>query len=149
MTKKQLNEHKIQNSKLKEAGFWRDFFSRIGNGESLSGVSSDLGVPFQSVWSSIMSDEKRRIAYEDAKISRAHYHSAKIEEILNDLEKGRIEPKVARISIDARKWLAAKMYPKFFSDRFEIKHDMSIDVRKMHIEELRRMTFMKNSCSNN
>ena len=59
MTKKQLNEHKIQNSKLKEDGFWRDFFSRIGNGESLRGVSSDLGVPFQSVWSSIMSYEKK------------------------------------------------------------------------------------------
>ena len=149
MTKKQLNEPKIQNSKLKEDGFWRDFFPRIGNGESLRGVSSDLGVPFQSVWSSIMSDEKRRIAYEDAKISRAHYHSAKIEEILNDLEKGRMESKVARILIDARKWLAGKMYPKFFSDRIEIKHNMSIDVRKMHIEKLRRMTFMKNSCSNN
>ena len=96
-----------------------------------------------------MSCEKRRIAYEDAKISRAHYHSAKIEEILEDLEKGRIEPKIARVSIDARKWLAAKMYQKFFSDKFEIKHDMSIDVRKMHIEELRRMTRMKNSCSTN
>ena len=31
--------------------------------------------------------EKNRIAYEDEKIPRAHYHSAKIEEILNDLEK--------------------------------------------------------------
>ena len=37
-----------------------------------------------------MADEKRRITYEDARISRAHYHSAKIEEILEDLEKGRI-----------------------------------------------------------
>ena len=111
MTKKKINESKIQNSKLKEDGFCRDFFHRIGNGESLSRVSSDLGVPFQSVWSSIMSYEKNRIAYEDEKISRAHYHSAKIEEILNDLEKGRMEPKVARILIDARKWLAGKMYP--------------------------------------
>ena len=95
-----------------------------------------------------MSYEKNRIAYEDEKISRAHYHSPKIEEILNDLEKGRMEPKVARILIDARKWLAGKMYPKFFSDIIEIKHNMTIDVRKMHIEKLRRMTFMKDSCSN-
>ena len=60
-----------------------------------------------------------------------------------------MEPKVARILIDARKWLAGKMYPKFFSDRIEIKHNMTIDVRKMHIENLSWMTFMKNSCSNN
>ena len=59
-----------------------------------------------------MSDEKDE-SHMRMQRFRAHYHSAKIEEILNDLEKGRIEPKVARISIDARKWLAAKMYPKF------------------------------------
>ena len=71
-----------RNPILTEDGFWSEFFFRIGNGESLRGVSKDLGVPFQSVWSSIMADEKKRITYEDARISRAHFHSAKIEEIL-------------------------------------------------------------------
>ena len=99
---------------FKSKDFWDDFFFRIGNGESLRGAAKDLGVPFQTVWSSIMIDDGRRAIYEDAKISRAHYHAAKIEEILEELEAGRIEPQVARVSIDARKWLAAKMYPKFF-----------------------------------
>ena len=72
---------------------------------------------------------------------------AKIEEILEDLEKGRINPQVAIVSIDARKWLAAKMYPKFFSDRYQIKHDVSVDVRKQHIEELRRMTKLRDADS--
>ena len=103
-------------------------------------MSNDLGVPFQTVWSAIMSDEKRRATYEDAKMSRAHYHASKIEEILEDVESGKIEPSVARVSIDARKWLAAKMYPKFFSDKFHLQHDMTVDVRKQHIEELRNMT---------
>ena len=88
-------------------------------------VPTDIGVPFQTVWSAIMSDEKRRATYEDAKMSRAHYHASKIEEILEDVETGKIEPNVARVSIDARKWLAAKMYPKFFSDKFHLKHDMT------------------------
>ena len=94
--------------------FWNEFFFKIGNGESLRGASKDLGIPFQTVWSAIMSDEKRRAAYEDAKMSRAHFHTSKIEEILEDVETGKIEPNVARVSIDARKWLAAKMHPKFF-----------------------------------
>ena len=34
---------------LREERFWSEFFFRIGNGESLRGVSRDLGVPFQSV----------------------------------------------------------------------------------------------------
>ena len=64
-----------------------------------------------------MSDEKKRATYEDAKMSRAHYHASKIEEILEDVESGKIEPSAAKVSIDARKWLASKMYPKFFSVR--------------------------------
>ena len=120
--------------------FWNEFFFKIGNGESLRGASKDLGIPFQTVWSAIMSDEKRRATYEDAMMSRAHYHASKIEEILEDVESGKIEPSVARVSIDARKWLAGKMYPKFFSDKFHLQHDMTVDVRKQHIEELRKMT---------
>ena len=129
---------------LREEKFWNEFFFRIGNGESLRGVSRDLGVPFQTVWSSIMIDEKRKATYEDAKISRAHFHAAKIEEIIEEVELGNIDPQVARASIDARKWLAAKMYPKFFSDRVQLQHDVKVDVRKEHIEELRRMNMKKN-----
>ena len=125
---------------LKDNEFWDEFFFRIGNGESLRGVSKDLGIPFQTVWSAIMIDEARKASYKDARMSRAHYHAAKIEEILEEVEAGRIEPQVARVSIDARKWLAAKMYPKFFSDRVQLLHDVTVDVRKQHIEELRRLS---------
>ena len=125
---------------LKQNKFWDEFFFRIGNGESLRETAKDLGIPFQTVWSAIMIDERRRATYEDAKMSRAHYHAAKIEEILEEVAAGKMEPQVARVSIDARKWLAAKMYPKFFSDKLQLQHDVTVDVRKQHIEELRRMS---------
>ena len=145
---KVLNKNEITNLPkekiIKQNKFWNEFFFRIGNGESLRGVSKDLGVPFQTVWSAIMSDEKRRATYEDVKMSRAHFHASKIEKILEDVETGKIEPNVARVSIDARKWLVAKMYPKFFSDKVQLQHD----VRKQHLEELRRMTSKPaSSCS--
>ena len=134
------NENRLPEGKLiNNNKFWNEFFFRIGNGESLRGVSKDLGIPFQTVWSAIMSDDKRRAAYEDAKMSRAHFHASKIEEILKDEESGKIEPSAARGSIDARKWLASKMYPKFFSDKIHLQHDMTVDVRKQHIEELRNL----------
>ena len=139
MTKLKKFNHKPLPT-LRQDQFWDEFFFRIGNGESLRGAAKDLGVPFQTVWSAIMIDEGRRATYEDAKMSRAHFHAAKIEEILEEVEAGRIEPQVARVSIDARKWLAAKMYPKFFSDKFQLQHDVTVDVRKQHIEELRRMS---------
>ncbi len=84
-----------------------------------------------------MIDDTRKAAYEDAKMSRAHFHAAKIEEILEDVESGKIDPQVARVSIDARKWLAAKMYPKFFSDKVHLQHEMRVDVRKQHVDELK------------
>ena len=87
-----------------------------------------------------MIDEDRRATYEDAKMSRAYSHAAKIEEIIEEGEVGKMGPQVARVSIDARKWLAAKMYPKFFSDKLQLQHDVTVDVRKQHIEELRRMS---------
>ena len=133
---------------LKQNKFWDEFFFRIGNGESLRETAKDLGIPFQTVWSAIMIDEGRRATYEDARLARAHYHAAKIEEILEEVEAGRIEPQVARVSIDARKWLAAKMYPKFFSDRLQLQHDVTVDVRKQHIEELRRLNRKKLNSSN-
>ena len=64
----------------------------------------------------------------------SHPNASKIEEILKDEESGKIKPSAARVSIDARKWLASKMYPKFFSDKLHLQHDMTVDVRKQHIE---------------
>ena len=138
-----ISKNLKRRSLLKQDKFWDDFFFRIGNGESLRGVSKDLGIPFQTVWSAIMIDEKRKAVYEDAKMSRAHFHAAKIEEIIEEVELGKIDPQVARVSIDARKWLAAKMYPKFFSDKVQLQHDVTVDIRKQHIEELRRMNSRK------
>ena len=138
------NHRKSSNWALLEQNeFWNNFFFRIGNGESLRGVSKDLGIPFQTVWSAIMIDERRKATYEDAKMSRAHFHVARIEGLIEEGELGNIDPQVARVSIDARKWLAAKMYPKFFSERVQLQHDVTVDVRKQHIEELRRMSNMK------
>ena len=136
---KALEKHRGRWPLLKQDQFWNEFFCRIGNGESLRAIAKDNGIPFNTVWCSIMSDEERRNLYEDAKLSRAHYHAAKIEEILEDVESGEIDPQAARVSIDARKWLAAKMYPKFFSDRVQLQHDVSVDVGKQHVEELRRL----------
>ena len=144
--KKQFASNHSKNTNwalLKQNEFWDQFFFRIGNGESLRGVSRDLCIPFQTVWSAIMIDERRKATYEDAKISRAHFHAAKIEEIIEEVELGNIDPQVARVSIDARKWLVSKMYPKFFSDKVQLQHDVTVDVRKQHIEELIRMSRKK------
>ena len=76
---------------LKQNKFCDELFIRIGNGESLRETAKDLGIPFQTVWSVIMIDEESKATYEDTKISRPHYHAAKIEEMLEEVDAGRIE----------------------------------------------------------
>ena len=44
---------KQNHSTTNRSVFWEKFFERISNGESLRGVSNDLDVPFQTIWSSI------------------------------------------------------------------------------------------------
>ena len=77
-------------------------------------------------------------------------NNKKIENILGgeDVESGKNNPQVARVSIKARKWLTSKMYPKFFSDRVHHQHDMTVDVRKQHVEELRKLSRKGNSLLN-
>ena len=66
----------------------------------------------------------------------------KTENILEgeDVESGKINPQVVRVSIMARTWLTSKMYPEFFSDKVQHQHDMTVDVRKQHLEEFRRLS---------
>ena len=51
---KALNKNEItslpKEKIIKQNKFWNEFFFRIGNGESLRGVSNDTGVHFQTVW---------------------------------------------------------------------------------------------------
>ena len=114
------NENRLPEGKLiNNNKFWNEFFFRIGNGESLRGVSKDLGIPFQTVWSAIMSDDKRRAAYEAQNVKP--FHASKIEEILEDrVWQNRTACCKAN---DARKWLASKMYRSFSDNASTTRYD--------------------------
>ena len=62
-----------------------------------------------------------------------------------DVESGKINPQVVIVSIMVWTWLALKIYPEFFSDKVHHQHDMTVDVRKQHVEELRRLSQKGNS----
>ena len=76
------------------------------------------------------------LRYSEAQQSRAIYHAQRVEELIEKVERGEIDANQARVSIDARKWLSAKFYPKMFSDRY--KFDVQTrDIGKEHLEALR------------
>ena len=117
--------------------FWDVLFYRIGEGDSLRQIAKEFGVPKSTLWDWIRNDRDLTLRYGEAQQSRAIYHAQRVEELIEKVERGEMNPQSARVSIDARKWLAAKMYPKKISDRYQIKHDVSVDDRKQHIRGIK------------
>ena len=63
-------------------------------------------------------------------------HVQKIEGLLEELERGGIDSDVAKVSIDARKWLATKYYPRMFGERQQIDVKTT-DMTKVYVEQLK------------
>ena len=120
--------------------FWDQLFFRIGEGQSLREVSKYYEIPYTTIHDRIHSDEGTKLRYLEALTSRAMHHAARIEEIALMVEQGHIEPQAAKVSIDARKWIASRFHPRQFSEKlYDTKKSEEMSLAKMHLKELRRM----------
>ena len=93
--------------------FWDDFFSRIEMGETLHGFAVEHNMTNQSLRRRLRNGDLHE-RFIEAHQGRAVYHAQSIEGMIDRLEAGDVESDVARVSIDARKWLATKYYPRMF-----------------------------------
>ena len=74
--------------------------------------------------------------YSHAKKAQAEYHAARIAEIADEVEQGKLDPASARVASDNRKWVASKLDPSTYSDRVEINANIT-DVTQLHLAQLR------------
>lgn len=115
--------------------FWDDFFGQIESGKTLHGFAVESGMSDQ-----VMRDRLRRgelhERFIEAHQGRAVYHAQSIEGMVDRLEAGDVESDVARVSIDARKWLATKYYPRMFGERQEVNLKTT-DMTKVYVEQLK------------
>ena len=95
--------------------FWAQVFKRIGEGVSLRSVAEDHGVAYSTLHNRIHADDERKRRYLEALTSRAMHHAARIEELVELVESGKLEPHAAKVAIDARKWVASG----FIRDSFQ------------------------------
>lgn len=87
--------------------------ARIGNGESLKRICSDDGMPsMQTVYNWIRIIDGFLEKYTRAREDQAEGYADEITEIADLSE----DPAKAKVQIDARKWVAAKLKPKKFGD---------------------------------
>jgi hypothetical protein len=58
--------------------------------------------------------------YARAREHRADARADRIDEICDELHRGKLDPNAARVLIDAEKWQAGKEMPKRYGDRVEV-----------------------------
>jgi len=117
--------------------FWDDFFSRIEMGETLQGFAVEHNMTNQSLRRRLRNGELHE-RFIEAHQGRAVYHAQSIEGMIDRLEAGDVESDVARVSIDARKWLATKYYPRMFGERQEVNLKTT-DMTKVYVEQLKML----------
>ena len=123
---------------LQDPDIWKSFFQRIGEGDSLRMIARDYRIPKSTLWDWIQRNQDLMTQYGEAQQSRAMHHAHSVEELIEKVERGEMDPHVARVSIDARKWLAAKFYPKMFSDR----HMLDVETWDLSLEHLNALKSM-------
>ena len=117
--------------------FWEEFFGRIEMGETLGGFATERGMAVQTLRDRLRSGDLHE-RFIEAHQGRAVYHAQSIEGMIDRLESGDVESDVARVSIDARKWLATKYYPRMFGERQEVNLKTT-DMTKVYIEQLKML----------
>lgn len=118
--------------------FWENVFKLMGAGESTAVIAQTLQVSSSTMMNRIKHDPDLSQRFEIARQNRAQYHTERIEQIINDVEVGVIDAQSAKISMDARKWLAARMDPNAWGDKTKV--DMNVtDVTQLHLEAIREL----------
>ena len=117
--------------------FWDDFFSRIEMGETLQGFAVEHNMTNQSLRRRLRNVDLNE-RFIEANHGRDVYHAQSIEGMIDRLEAGDVESDVARVSIDARKWLATKYYPRMFGERQEVNLKTT-DMTKVYVEQLKML----------
>ncbi len=96
---------------------------RLAEGESLRGICADKAMPAISTVMGWLFDGKHdgfSAQYARAREAQAELRADEITDIADGVEHGASEAvQAARLRVDARKWIAAKLLPKRYGDKLQ------------------------------
>ena len=115
--------------------FWQVVFEKIELGATERSVAREYNFS-PSSFRNKLNTPQLHAKYVQAHEGRAILHAHKIEDMLDKVESGEMDFNIARVSIDARKWLATKYYPRMFGERQEVSVKTT-DMTKVYIEQLK------------
>lgn len=101
-----------------------EVLARLSKGESLRQICKDAHLPNKDTWLDWCA-AKPDLAdqYARARERQAEHYASEIIEIADTAD----DAQIARLQIDARKWVASKLLPKVYGDKQEIEHSGKIE----------------------
>jgi hypothetical protein len=124
-------------------GLAEEICERIAHGESLRSICAEDYMPSAtSVYRWLEQYPDFREQYAHARARQADYYADQIVTIADTTE----DHNKARLQIDARKWVAAKLLPKKYGERTTTTHeggDKPLEIREVSdLEAARRLLFI-------
>lgn len=111
---------KAARHKILSVGLAEEICERIGNGESLRSICQDDYMPTTTtVYRWLQDYPDFRDQYADARARQADFYADQIVTLADTAE----DHNKARLQIDARKWVAAKLLPKKYGERVTATHE--------------------------
>jgi hypothetical protein len=112
---------------------------RIGEGRTIASIGRDEDMPdARTIWRWLNSDEGFCQRYARAIQQRAMAHADAIDDLAARAISGEIPADVARVAIDAKKWTAQRLLPKFYGDRQMIDANVT-HTHTLHLEALKEL----------
>jgi hypothetical protein len=132
-----MKERRERSLRLREKPeFWDALFEEIAGGMALMEFARIHDLPYTTVREWILKDDALAQRFAHARSLRADRNAAAIERLAQEVEDGGLDPHRAKVSIDARKWIAERMDPQAFGQKQAL--DIKVqDVSKLHLEALR------------
>jgi hypothetical protein len=142
MRKKQV-ARKERAALLQDPQTWEHFFKIVAAGESTKAAASYLDLTINAINGYINAHEDLSQRYEEARKARADFHAERIEKIAHDVETGDMDAAAARVSLDARKFLASRFNPDRWGDRQRVDLNVT-DVNALHLEAITALGMSEN-----
>ena len=109
---------------------------RLAEGATTAAIAKAAGVS-RPILSGFLNRPEHANSYARARETRAAKHAERIEELADMVETGGIDTNAARVSIDARKWVAARLDPGRWA---ESKGPLvNITLTDLHLGSLRKV----------
>ena len=107
----------------------REVIAKIEGGMSENAACADVGIN-RATFRAAALREGVGDEYARALASLAQDQVERMEATIQDMREGVIDPQVARIELDNRRWFASKFLPRLYGDKVQTEHSGAVTIER-------------------